>query len=154
MAKQDLLTHQKKEWAKELYIRGNNTQKDIALKVGVTEKTMSNWVNDGKWDGMRKTLLSTKQEQLNMLYEMLDLLNKEGVKSLQDNDPNTMPDADRIIKLTNSIKKLENSTGIGEMIDALTALISFVQKEDFEASKLINIWSDRFIKDRLSTIKN
>ena len=148
-----LQNHQKKEWAKELYIRGDLTQKEIAAKVGITEKTMSNWVSDGKWDATRKTLLTTKKNQLELLYEMLDLLNQAGVAALKDNDPKTNPDADKIIKITNAIKKLENSTGIGEMIDTLKELISFTIKEDFEAAQLINKWGDLFIKDRLATIK-
>lgn len=153
MAKQALSKAQQKEWAQELFIRGDITQKEIADKVGVAEKTIGRWADDNNWDAARKTMLTTKKNQLELLYEMLDLLNQAGVASLKDDDPKTNPDADKIIKITNSIKKLENSTGIGEMIDTLKALISFVIKEDFEAAQLINKWGDLFIKDRLATIK-
>jgi transcriptional regulator with XRE-family HTH domain len=154
MGKDKLSNTQKKEWAKQLFTRDSMTQKEIAEKVDVSQKTMSGWVTKEKWDTMRKTLATTKQEQLTMLYDMLDLLNKAGKASLEDDDPKTNPDADRIIKLTAAIKKLESETGIGEMIDTLKALITFVQKEDFEAAQTINKWGDLFIKDRLSTLKS
>jgi DNA-binding XRE family transcriptional regulator len=143
----------KKEWAKELYTRGEMTQKDIAVKVGVNEKTIGRWVAEGNWESMRKTLMTTKKDQLTLLYDMLDLLNKAGKASLEDDDPATNPDADRIIKITAAIKKLESETGIGEMVDTLKELISFVQKEDYEAMQVINKWGDLFIKDRLNQLK-
>ncbi len=154
MPKQELSLKQKKEWAEHLFTRDNLTQKEIAFKVGTSEQTMVKWAREGNWDAKRKSLLTTKNDQLSLLYEMLDLVNKAGIESLKDNNPATNPDADRIIKLTAAIKKLESDTGIGEMIDTLKALISFAQKEDFEAAQTINKWGDLFIKDRLSTLKS
>lgn len=148
----ELSISQKKEWAKELFTRDDMTQKAIAEKVGVSEQSMSAWVRDEKWDTMRKTLLSTRKEQLTMLYDILDGLNRQGVASLNDDDPETNPNPDAIIKITNAIKKLEKETGVGEMIDTARAFITFVQREDFEAAKIINKWFDLFIKDRLASL--
>ena len=51
----------KKEWAKELYIRGEHTQKEIAEKIDVSEQAMVRWVHEGAWDKERRTLLATKK---------------------------------------------------------------------------------------------
>lgn len=149
---ENLSIAQKKEWAKELYTRQEHTQKEIAAKVGISENSITKWVKDGKWDTMRKTLLSTKQEQLTMLYDILDKLNKEGKAALEDDDPNTNPNADAIIKITNAIKKLETQTGIGEMIETGTRFIKFVQGEDLPLAKDITKWFDLFITANLKTI--
>ena len=142
---------QKKEWARELYIRDELTQKAIAEKVGVSEQTMVAWVKDNRWDGMRKTLLSTRQEQIQMLYDILDGLNKEAKAAVEDDDPATKPNTDAIIKIANAIKKLEKETGLGEIIDTCRALIAYTLKEDNEAAKIINKWADLFIRDRLTS---
>lgn len=149
MAENKISKTQQKEWAKELYIRGERTQKEIAATVGVAEKTIGRWVESEQWDKMRKTLLSTKQEQLHMLYDILDRLNKEGKKTLEDDDPDTNPNSDAIIKITNAIKKLETQTGIGEMIDTGTRFIKFVSIENLELAKEITHWFDLFIQDQL-----
>ena len=146
---------QKKEWARELYIRGEVTQKEIANKVGASEQAIVRWVKEGEWDAMRKTKLSTKQNQLKMMYDILDGLNKEALRHINDDDPETNPNSDAIIKITNAIHKLEKDTGIGEMIDTATALINFIQKHQPAgegADKVVNKWFDIFIKDKLKTI--
>ena len=149
----ELSIDQKKEYAKYLFVRKKLSQKEIANEVGVSEQAMVRWVREGKWEEMRKTLLSTKQEQLALMYQMLELLNKEAIQALSDDDPATKPNADAIRKITKSIHELENQTGIGEMIDTAQALIDFVRHEDIEAAKVINTWFDLFIKDRLNALE-
>ena len=140
-----------KEFARLIYLREDITQKDLSIRVGVNEKTIKRWIDDGKWDAMRKTLLTTKQEQLNMLYDILDKLTREGKAALEDDDPDTNPNADAIIKITNAIKKLETQTGAGEIIDALTRLIKFIQAEDLALAKTVTHWADLFIQSVLKS---
>lgn len=65
-----------KDYGRRLFIEGN-TQKEIARRLGRTEKTIGKWKDEGKWDELRKSLLITKDNQLNSLYNQLDRLNKE-----------------------------------------------------------------------------
>jgi hypothetical protein len=62
--------------AKILYAREHLDGKVVAKKVGVSEKTMSEWVNKFGWKNLRKRLLITKEEQINNLYEQLEELNQ------------------------------------------------------------------------------
>lgn len=141
----------KKEWAHDLYIRGELTQKAIAEKVDVSEQALSRWVNENnaQWEKEKTTLLTTKNTELNSLYRQLALLNQHNENALTDDDPETHPDYDRLAKLVKSIKSLEVKTGIGEMIETAKALISFTMPENIEDAKTINKWFDLFIKDRL-----
>jgi predicted transcriptional regulator len=41
---------QRRESAKELYLKGETDIKKIALIFGVVEKTVRNWIKRGKWD--------------------------------------------------------------------------------------------------------
>jgi transcriptional regulator with XRE-family HTH domain len=130
-----------KEWAKQLFTRNDLSQKEIALKVGVSEKTMSQWVTTEHWDAMRKTLLTTKAEILKHLYDKMQKLAQE-----EDSE-------DKLVKTAASIKKLETETGIGEAIDILESLTSFVLNENWEEGQIINKWGAVFIKDKLESFK-
>lgn len=68
---------QEQDYAKSLFLAGGNTQKEIAERVGVTEKTLAKWIKDGKWETLKKSLLTTKQSQLSELYDQLENINNE-----------------------------------------------------------------------------
>lgn len=70
---------EQKEYAKFLFTEKNSTQKEIAEKVGVTEKTLIKWIgeNDGEWKKLKKSLMTTKSNQINNLYEILERTNDE-----------------------------------------------------------------------------
>ncbi|KAB8153414.1 helix-turn-helix domain-containing protein [Kordia sp. TARA_039_SRF] len=49
--------------AKELYIQGN-TNKLIAEKVGVTQKTISSWIKKFNWEAERNARLTSKETDI------------------------------------------------------------------------------------------
>lgn len=150
MAETKLSNNQKKEWAKHLFLTETDmTQKQIAAKVEVSEKTMSGWVNEGKWDAMRKSLMTTRDEILRDLYEVLVGMKNEAKIAATDNDPNTKPDTDGIYKQILAIRKFEIETGAGPMIATLKQFIIFLQKIDFGLAQQLTPLADAFIKDRL-----
>lgn len=55
----------------------NFTQKELAEKVGVTEKTISDWIKDLKLADKKRSLLVTKRSQLVNMYNQLEKLNEE-----------------------------------------------------------------------------
>jgi len=152
MAKQALSKTQQKDWARELFIRGDHTQKELAIKVGVAEKTMSRWVNEGRWETMRKGLMATKSEILKDLYDTLAAMKDEARIAATDNDPATKPDTDGIYKLALAIKKLETTTGIGEMIETGTKFIKFIQIEDHALAQQVTTYFDLFITAVLKSV--
>lgn len=144
----DLSIRQKKEWAELLFTSTDSTQKEIALKVGISEKSMSKWVNEDHWEKKRKNLLTTKPEQLRFLYDQLDALNKH-IREKETQKFANSKEADSILKITAAIKNLETETSVGEIIEVATQFIRFVQTDDLEAAKKITLLFDSFIKDRL-----
>lgn len=55
----------------------NFTQKELAEKVGVTEKTVSEWIRDLKLADKKRSLLVTKKSQLINMYNQLEKLNED-----------------------------------------------------------------------------
>lgn len=147
----ELTIEQKKEWAQHLYCSNILTQKAIAEKVGVSEKTLSKWVNDGNWDRLRKSLLISKQEQLANLYEQLSEINEAIKKKPEGERYADSRQADIMSKITSSIEQLEEETNLTDIMEVGKRFIVFIQQQDFEKSKEVVVLYDAFIKDCLKT---
>lgn len=137
--------------AKILFTKEQLDQKVVAQKVGVSEKTMSKWVNDFGWKNLRRRLLNSKEEQLNNFYEQLEEFNnhiklKEPGKRFANNK-----EYDGILKLTASIKNLEQELNIAEKMEAGKQFIKHVQKAGWPVEKVIELtdmWHE-FIQESL-----
>lgn len=127
----ELTVAQKKEWAQLLYTKEKLNQNVVAKKVGVTESTMSKWVNEYNWKRLRTRLVLTQDEQLNNFYEMLINLNEE-VMNGKLKRPDTRQ-ADVQIKLTTSIKNLQTDLGIEAIVQAGILYIRNLQKTESPA---------------------
>ena len=147
MSKQ-LSISQKKEWAEMLFIQ-RLTQKEIAKKVGVSETTLSKWVNEGLWDKKRKTLLTTKSEILRFLYDIIDKLR---MKIQSEDGIGDTKQADMVVKYTAAIKALETETSISVLMDAGMQFHKHLQLIDpIKALDFLNEY-DGFIKDKIKRI--
>lgn len=135
---------QAKEYAKTLFLSENLHQKVIAERVGVTEKTLGKWINDGGWRKLKRSLLTTKQTQIGMLYDQLEWINNDIAS--RDYQVATTKEADVISKITSAIERLEVETSIGETVEVAKKFISFVQQEDLALAKSITAWFDTFIQ--------
>jgi len=138
---------QEKEFAKSLYIGGGISQKEIAERISVTEKTLSKWIKVEKWDSLKKSLLTTKQTQLSFLYDQLDFLNTEISK--RDYKVAEGKEADIIIKLTAAINRLETETSIGDTVEVARNFIEFVRPQNLELAKQIINYFDIFITSKM-----
>lgn len=135
---------QAKEFAKTLYIAENLHQKIIADRVGVTEKTLSRWINDGGWKNLKRSLITTKQNQISLLYDQLEHMNTFIAD--RDNKVATSKEADVIIKLTGAIQKLETETGVGETVEVAKKIIGLIQQEDLDLAKRVTMYCDILIQ--------
>ena len=140
---------QKKELAQLLYTRNELTQQQVAERVGVTPKTLGNWVKDGMWDDLKKSLLTTKSEQLHFFYDQLNSLNLL-IKSRDENARFAdSKEADTLVKLTASIRNMETETNVGQIIEVAQEFIAHLQSEDLALAKVVTRHFDAFIKSKL-----
>jgi len=138
---------QKKEWAYMLFADGSLTQKDIAAKVGVSERTMSQWVAQGQWHEMRTTNSHSKQRAL--AHAQAQLAN---INDIINQRPNNYPDtkeADVIMKLTAAISRLEEETTLSDVNVIGKELTSFVQSQNPAEARIVATWYDAFIKHKI-----
>jgi len=138
---------QAKEFAKTLYVSENLHQKVIAERVGVTEKTLSKWINEGGWKNLKRSLITTKQNQISLLYDQLEHMNNEIAN--RDYKVATSKEADVIIKLTGAIQKLETETGVGETVEVSKKIIELIQSDDLTLAKRVTNYCDILIQSMI-----
>lgn len=145
----ELSIDKKKELAKQLYLSGvNSSQKEIAMLVGVTEATMSKWITNEKWKGLKENLLLTREEQLSGLYQWLKTINAH----IGSKEPEQMrfPDKNesKIIKdLSDAINKLEVDLRVSEKIEVCKEIMAYLRHAvKFDESQRVAYLLNEFIK--------
>jgi transcriptional regulator with XRE-family HTH domain len=141
----------KKEHARLLFTQEKLSQKEIAERTGVSEQTVTKWVNanNGEWKRLRQSIIVTKKEQLSRIYEQLDEITQE----IQKRDPGkryaSSKDADILVKLTAAAKNLETETSISEIIEVSMRFLNWLRPIDLDKAKDFSGYLDSFIKDQL-----
>jgi transposase len=144
-----LTNKQKKEWAQLLYTRENLTQKEIAARVGVSEVTMSKWVNAGKWDELKASITITKEEQLKNLYHQLAEINRNISDREQGKRYATPSESDTISKLANAIEKMETDVGLADIIATFRKFLEWLRTFDLKQAQALTPLFDSFVKSRI-----
>ena len=137
---------QEREYARILYVSERITFKEIAERTGVTEKTIGKWAIEDNWDKLRKSLLTTRQNQLVHWYNQLEAIN-EHIE--QRNGIPTNAEADTMSKITSNIQRLEVETNIGEYIEVGRKVLTFIQKVNLDDAKLLKNYFDEFINAKM-----
>lgn len=143
-----LSSNERREWAQLLYTRYDMNAKEVALQTGAPEADVRRWVKEGNWDGLRRSLLTSREEQLKNLYDILAAITTQAKQNSEN--PNTK-DADLIIKYTAAIKNLETDIGVGEIIDVIKPFVVWLMKKDLEMAKKLTGYFDQYIKEKLKT---
>lgn len=144
-----LTLEEKRDWAQYLYTEAKLNQKEVANKVGVSQKTIGEWKEKYMWEDLRKSLLTTRKEQLAILYNQLDAITGY-IRDHQNNIPDSKQ-SDSILKITAAIKNLETEFSIGDVYEIGKRFISHIQTIDYEKSKELVDYYDSFIKHCLAT---
>lgn len=113
--------------AKILFTRERLEQKVIAKRVGVSEPTISKWVNVFNWRSLRDRLLVGKEEILSNLYEQLSELNEAIQNKPKGERWGDSKQADIQIKLTASIRNLETELAIADLVESGIRFMRYMQ---------------------------
>lgn len=113
--------------AHHYFVKEGLEQKEISLKTGVSENTISKWVRDGHWKEERAARMQSSKERLQEIKDLiLDLtrqntdINKEIQEAADSNDLNKSillkkaraATTQEIAILTKALEKIEKSTRV------------------------------------------
>jgi transcriptional regulator with XRE-family HTH domain len=135
---------QEREYAKLLFTQMGLSQKEVAAKVGVTEKTIGKWKEEEQWDQLKTVLITTRSNVIKNLQRQMELWQLQIGDNLASSK-----EVDILTKLASSIRSLETDTGISEMVDTGMKFIQFLQSQDVELAKKVTHWFDLFIKTKI-----
>lgn len=130
--------------AKVLFTTQKLDQKVAAKRAGVSEVTMSKWVNEFGWRTLRNRLLVGKEQILSDLYEELEEIN-DAIKSKPAGKRySDTKQADIKVKLTASIRNLETELAIADIVASGIAFIKHLQtKATFnQVNEIAELWND------------
>jgi len=138
---------QKREWAEILFLKTSMTQREIAAKVNVAEKTISFWVNQDGWKEKKSRLIITRAEELNRIYEQLSNLN-DHIMSRDEKHCNNK-EADIISKLASAARNLEVEVSIANIVDVFQDFTEWLRTVDITKAQEIIEWMDGYIKYKM-----
>lgn len=141
---------ERKEYAFLLFTKEHLHQKVCAQRAGVSEKTMTAWVNadSGRWKTLRSRMLISKDHQLGAMYAQLENLNV-AIQKQPGGHPDTKQ-ADILVKLTSAIRNMETDLAIADLVESGIRFMKFLQRigtieQTLEVSELWNA----FIQDSI-----
>ncbi|MPM00630.1 hypothetical protein SDC9_46858 [bioreactor metagenome] len=138
-----------RQLAEMLFTRDFLTQKEIAEKLGVAEKTVSKWAIKYKWKEKRQSVIVTKETQLKRVYDQIDELNTAILKRPEGERYANNKESDTLIKLANVAKTLESEASLAEVIDVSKRILNYVRSyRTDKAAELAAIFDD-FINEQL-----
>lgn len=132
--------------AKSLYLSGY-TNKDISASVKATEKTIAAWAKKSKWDVIRAANQSTKPEVIANLYLNIAEIQE---KAREEERPVSNAESDQIIKISNSIAKLENKTSLQTYIEVFKEFNLFISENNPKLLKPNNVSQREFIQKKVN----
>lgn len=150
--KQEL--EQKREIARMYYMNGE-TQKTIAEKVGVSEQTISSWVEKEGWAARRAGVNVTRPELINKSLAALNKILDQVYQSDDIEMISTLPD--KLSKFASAIEKLDKKANIVSTIDVFMAFSKWIQyRSSFdpevtpELIRAINKYQDLYINEHIT----
>lgn len=127
---------QKRDLAEEYFVQLGHTGKECALKVDVTEATISKWRTKYDWDNARKRFISSPSKIKDLLMSQLELV---------ANGEKAQIDADSLSKIFKVIDALGGKTAVPVVLSVFKEFDNFVAEQDPVAAVQFTEWHKKFI---------
>ncbi|MFQ3578523.1 MAG: phage terminase small subunit-related protein [Bacteroidales bacterium] len=136
--------------AQRLYLEGKLSQKEIAERIGISERTMSKWVNTEKWEEMKFAILESKTESLKMMHQqlhniLLSINNRDEGKRFP-----SKAEADVISQLRESIDKMQSQTSITDIVNVGIEICDFIKKFSMDDARKTSKYINDFLALKLT----
>jgi len=138
-----------RDYARILFVNEFIDQKDIAVRIGVSEKTVSKWAITDNWKKLRQSVTITREAQLRNIYEQIDELNTKIRTRPEGERFCDSKESDILSKLTASVRKLESEATISDVVEVSKRMLNWLLKINPDKAKEIGAIFDDYIKEQL-----
>ncbi|MCD6010647.1 MAG: helix-turn-helix protein [Flavipsychrobacter sp.] len=148
------MENEKKQQARNLYLQSDLTQAQIADIIGVSQKTVSQYVNENKWQ-----LLKDRAKQMPALFleqmigELEDINQVIASRPKGERHP-TLQEAEVRRKIMYSMASVKERQSVGTHIEAVINFLAHVAEENPEHARLIARYSDQYFTGKLETLNS
>lgn len=151
MAKKTDSKIDKRSIARTLYLDGNYTQEEIAVKVGVSRQTIIRWAKEDSWAELKASLSVTPTQLIAQWQQQIAEINRTITSREEGARYATPAEADAMLKLATSIKKIQDDLGVSEVISVCMRFLAWLRPLDMEQAKAFNSLMDVFVKDQANS---
>src|SRR4051812_23110963 len=120
----------KKQQAQFIYMTEGSSQKEIAEKVGVSERTVHTWVHRYAWDKLRlASFLAPATIADNLCSQLVELQNTIAAREPGNRFP-TMQEAEVTRKLITCLEKMKKYPSLSQNMQVLETFRNYVRPLD------------------------
>lgn len=135
-----------KDQARNLFFQTALTQAQIAELIGVSQKTISIWINEGRWKLLKETAEMAPAVLIDQMTQELaeihyNIASREPGKRFA-----TVQEAEIRRKIMISIKYLQEQQSPSVHAEMMMNFIQFVRRRSTEDVKKIVIYADQYLK--------
>lgn len=147
-------THQssgdKQNQARNLYFQTTLTQAQIAELIGVSQKTVSTYVNDNKWNLLKKRAEQAPALMLEQMNSELQELNEAiAARPVGQRFP-SREEAEIRRKTLYSINLINSRQSAGYYSQVFMNFINWVYKQNIKDAQFITRYADKFLKGQMN----
>lgn len=139
----------KKEFAKSLFLKNIYTQEELSNIIGVSRRTLGNWIKCGNWEKLRSSCTITPDSLITQLSKQLNDINSNIASREEGNRFATAKEADAMLKIATTIKKLQKEIGITEIVAVFMQFAGWLHmRGEKDTAKDILRLMDCYIKEK------
>jgi hypothetical protein len=148
-----LTVAEKKDLAYQLYLHTDLFQKEIAVRVGITEKTLSKWAEVNEWETQKTALTVTGKNLIISYYNQLNALNK-CIQSRDDRKFATLEEADIIAKIKSAIQAIDKKMDLPVYIEVFQEFTNYLKDLDLKQAQGIIDHFTAFLQIKTRELRN
>ena len=121
------------------------SQRDIADKLSVQEKTVGKWKTNGLWEEERNALELTVNKELPRILKQFKELN-DNIEAREEGLRFATKEEVGILKEYRILLRSLDEMPLSIVVNVIISLLNFVKSADLNKAKELSEWSDAFIK--------
>ena len=148
------MKNDERQQARNLFFETNFTQAQIAIIVGISEKTVSHWANEDRWRQLRQLAKQTPMMMIGEMYCEVSALNQAIRSRESGRQYATAPEAEIRRKTLASIKMLKENQAPVVHAEVLVNFTDYVKKLNLADAQTLVKHADKYLKGEMKLGRN
>ena len=142
------MKQEQQQQAETLYFQTDLTNTQIADTLGVSRRTMYNWVHENNWEQLKKASAAMPSLIAGNCYQAMARLTEHVLSPERADKPITRDEVNSLYKLTLTVNKLKAKGIVSEIVETLTWFLDSVREESPEMAEKMMPFVRNFVSSR------